>query len=384
MIASRCNRPFSLIRPQRLQPFSRNNKRWYHFENEGSKEQRGPTIAEVGITAFLIMIGGNMFMSHYRSRCLAELNYVTSLEHRDTDELLQTMERTGLAGRMRQSVEEELNKLVHKWHADHKYKGKIVTRDVTKPLFQSNPGRNVMQDLEEFALDPGRLSRRELYYVYNEVTKAGETKQQIFCRGTTLAMDIVTCLSTWMAYDEELDCRVHMGIRDQAERILYDIQPLLAPPSDQKSTIEVSGHSLGGAVAYILAAKLRKRGYKVTRVTSIGAPRFCASREGAGNIEAELPDDTLSIENDVDLVPFMPFFGYHVGNKLYLLNGSGKAAYIPSGKNADIDPQSWTDSVIINFFGRIHEIILAFNRPHRMSPYIEHIKASFCDDNNIR
>jgi hypothetical protein len=177
--------------------------------------------------------------------------------------------------------------------------------DVTQPLFQANPDRGILEDLEDFALDPWRLARRECYYLYYEITGTGEIKQHIFCRGTTIAVDILTCLSFWMTYDEELDCRVHLGFRNQAERILQDIQPA----SDQRSTIEVSGHSLGGAVAYIVAAKLQKRGYRVTRVTSVGAPRFCATPKGAKLLELTLPKDTLRIENDTDLVPFLPLFG---------------------------------------------------------------------------
>lgn len=384
MLVSHCRKNRS-VTSQMHRLRNHNNKRWSHFgEYEAAKEQRGPSIVEATLTVFLVAIGINGISDHYRSRRLTELKYVTSLEKRDTDELLQTMERTGLAGRMSQSVKEEMNEMICKWHVEHKFKGKLVLRDVTEPLFQSNPGRGMMEDLEDLALDPGRLSRREYYYMYNEITDFGETKQQIFCRGTTLAMDIVTCLSTWMTYDKELDCRVHMGFRDQAERILHNIQPLLAPASDEKSTIEVSGHSLGGAVACILAAKLQKRGYKVSRVTSIGAPRFCLSREAAEKIESQLPEDTLSIENDVDLVPFLPLFGYHVGSKLYLLHKSGKVAYIPATKDDSDGSLSWVDSTLINFYGRLHEIILAFNRPHRMPPYIDHLKNAFCNDSDER
>jgi triacylglycerol lipase len=122
-------------------------------------------------------------------------------------------------------------------------------------------------------------------------------RQQIFCRGTTLAIDVLSCLSFWMVYDEELGCRVHLGFRNQADRIFKDIQPLLAPTDDKRPTVEVSGHSLGGALTYLIAAKLRKRGYKVVRATSVGAPRLCATAAGASILESLLPRDNLRIEN---------------------------------------------------------------------------------------
>jgi hypothetical protein len=360
-------------------------RRWAHDQattDASTKKSRGTSVAEAGITAMLIGIAINTGMQHYRTQRLAELNYVTSLEQRETHELLQTMERTGLTGRKSHSVKEELND-IRQWHIDHNYKGGLVLRDVTQPLFQANPDRGMLEDLEDFALDPWMLARRECYYLYYEITGTGEIKQQIFCRGTTLAIDILTCLSFWMTYDEELDCRVHLGFRNQAERILQDIQPLLAPASDQRGTIEVSGHSLGGAVAYIVAAKLQKRGYRVTRVTSVGAPRFCATLKGAELVESTLPKDTLRIENDADLIPFLPLFGHNVGNKLYLIHKSGKVAYIPAIKHDD-DSQSWVDSTIVNFYCRIHEIVLALNRPHRMPPYIQHIKQVFSDEDDNR
>jgi pimeloyl-ACP methyl ester carboxylesterase len=213
-----------------------------------------------------------------------------------------------------------------------------------------------------------QLARRECYYLYYEITGNGEIKQQIFCRGTTLLIDILACLSFWMVYDKELECRVHLGFRNQADRILQDIEPLLSPASDKRTTVEVSGHSLGGAVAYIIAAKLRKRGYRVTRTTAVAAPRFCANESSAERIESLLPLDNLRIENEIDFVPFLPPFGHHVGNKLYLLDKSNKLFYVPRS-NTNL---SWLGSVFLNC--RVWEILSAMGKPHRVPYYISHIQ----------
>jgi hypothetical protein len=127
-------------------------------------------------------------------------------------------------------------------------------------------------------------------------------------------------------------------------------------------------------VAYLLAAKLKLRGYNVIQVTGVEAPRLCATRESALKLQKNLPTDTLRIENDVDPVPFLPPFGYSVGNKLYLVDSIRKAAYLPFySRSASADPidkknfKNWTDSVFIN--ARLWEIISKRGKSHRV-PYI--------------
>ena len=91
------------------------------------------------------------------------------------------------------------------------------TRDWLPSWFQRSAW-----SLEELLEDPMRLARRECYYVYYEIQPSGRLVQQVFCRGTTLKVDILTCLQAWTVYDEELQCRVHRGFRDQADRVLAD------------------------------------------------------------------------------------------------------------------------------------------------------------------
>jgi len=209
------------------------------------------------------------------------------------------------------------------------------------------------------------VGTKECYYLYYEIQPNGNIQQQLFCRGTTVAMDIITCLSMWMVYDEELDCRVHWGFRNQADRILEDVQPLLN--NDNRTTIEVAGHSLGGAVAYIIAAKLKKRGYtNVVKVTSLASPRFLC-----GSLQAQLlPPDTLRVESDADPATLLPPFGSSVGPKLLLLEDSGKIAYISNPSSS----LSWVDSFFINF--RIWELFSRVNRTHRVPHYLSHIQRS--------
>lgn len=324
----------------------------------------------VVLSAATVLCGAvSVYVRQWRRQKLDELLDHSSFDQpeqqvRTPADLIETMERTGLMGKpspmgkRAQSVKEELDS-IRQWHTDHGYKGGLVLRELSQPLYVDSPSSGTVEDLEEMALDPMRLARRECYYLYYEITGNGQIRQQIFCRGTTLTIDILTCLSFWMVRDAELGCRVHLGFRNQADRILEDILPLLAPVHDERTTIEVSGHSLGGAVAYIVAAKLRKRGYRVVRVTSVAAPRFCATAAGASKVEALLPEDNIRIENDTDIVPFLPPFGHHVGNKLYLIDESGEKAFVRSD-----DPVPWVDSVFVNF--RPLSLLMSRGNTHRL------------------
>jgi hypothetical protein len=199
--------------------------------------------------------------------------------------LIETTKRAGLIGSTR-SVKDELHAL-REWHASRGYNGGIVVRDLGRPLFSLNsldqrePDDGDGNACLNGVVDIVTSDQRECYYLYYEIHSNGEIQQQIFCRGTTLLADVLTCLQTWFVYDEELGCHVHYGFNEHANRIVEDVLPLLVPPNEKGgvgATVEVSGHSLGGAVAMLVSIKLRKRGYIVTRVTSIAGPRFCRVR----------------------------------------------------------------------------------------------------------
>eukprot|EP00603_Paraphysomonas_imperforata_P014080 CAMPEP_0114485680 /NCGR_PEP_ID=MMETSP0104-20121206/20077_1 /TAXON_ID=37642 ORGANISM="Paraphysomonas imperforata, Strain PA2" /NCGR_SAMPLE_ID=MMETSP0104 /ASSEMBLY_ACC=CAM_ASM_000202 /LENGTH=191 /DNA_ID=CAMNT_0001661813 /DNA_START=398 /DNA_END=973 /DNA_ORIENTATION=+ len=138
---------------------------------------------------------------------------------------------------------------------------------------------------------------RHCYYLYYERKSDGHMKQQVFCRGTTLFADVITNLKAAYVYDDELDCYIHMGFRDHANLLLADLEPLLTEPSNPRATVEMCGHSLGGVAAMIVAMKLRKRGHKVTRLTTFGSPRMCTNGSVEGLLSL-LPPDTLRVEDE--------------------------------------------------------------------------------------
>ena len=239
---------------------------------------------------------------------------------------------------------------------------------------------------EELWLDPMRLARRECYYLYYEIEPTGRHVQQIFCRGTTLGVDILTCLQAWTVYDEELKCRVHRGFRGQADRVVNDLLPLLAPPHDFRATVELAGHSLGGAVATLVSGKLRQRGYNVVRLTTVGEPAYVASYDDAKQLRQLLPADHLRVENDRDFVPFLPPTAAHVGDKLWFPNFYSHSTTslplpLPPPRYVVDSPECWwTESFWLNFCAP--EILTANGKPHRIPTYLARLDALIAQEDN--
>lgn len=174
---------------------------------------------------------------------------------------------------------------------------------------------------------------------------------------------------------------VHLGFREHAERLLRDVEPLLMRSSDNRGTIELSGHSLGGAVALIVALKLRKRGYNVAKVTTVGAPKLCDA-EAVKILAPMLPPDVLRVEYDRDIITFMPPTGCHLGDKLLFTTditedeesssntSAASARYLPSSLAES--ENKWTESFFLNCF--LFETFTNFPNAHRVMTYVEHLK----------
>ena len=347
-----------------MQQAFRRQTRSFVTQSIEKRQRRRTIVASTAMTAAVAWITLDSLQTRReRRQLLQELEPVTWEQHfpnRTWQDLLETIQRCGLMGGTR-SVKQDLDH-IREWHHAHGYKGGVVLRDLTQPV---GWGEEEEWSLQEIVEDPTRLNRRECYYMYYELSATGRVKQEIFCRGTTIWADLLTCLEAWMVYDEELDCRVHRGFRNQADRILRDLEPLLANRDDRRATINVCGHSLGAAVAFILAAKLRQRGYRVSQLTAIGLPRFCASPSDAAHIETLLPVDTVRVAHEFDFVSFLPPFGSFSGKKLWIVDDEPRLL--------SFDTDWWSDKVWFNFLA--WEILSANGVPHRIPTYLNALRA---------
>ncbi len=149
-----------------------------------------------------------------------------------------------------------------------------------------------------------------------------------------------------------------------------------------------------GAVAFLVAMKLKKRGYNVSKVTAVAGARFCDPKDVLVANDL-LPNDALRIEDDLDGVPFLPPWASGIGDKLWLVNkcdnmiGSSslpkesatlyQPKYVPRevlvlahGNDNDRQTLKWIDDCWTNI--RIPEIVRVINRTHRISSHKEKLQ----------
>src|SRR5215813_5351963 len=155
--------------------------------------------------------------------------------------------------------------------------------------------------------------------------------QFIAARGTANNENFSEDLNIAVREDRKVDIPVHSGF-DRAARSIYDdVKPYLKPGYKTY----VTGHSLGGAVAAILAIYMIEDGVAVDRVVTFGQPRFTTAN-GVKRLSS-LPLTRVVDENDiVPMVPpntliIDPRFGpyEHVGPEVILLN-ERYFVYLPS------------------------------------------------------
>lgn len=108
---------------------------------------------------------------------------------------------------------------------------------------------------------------------------------------------------------------VHAGFLREFEQIQGDVFDYVL--SNPKRVVRISGHSLGGAIATLLAVELAKDGFQVELVT-LGSPRV-GDREFRKTYEALQNIDHVRIVHQDDIVPRLPKLNYeHVCAPLHL------------------------------------------------------------------
>lgn len=371
--------------------------------NSKNQHQKTHKYAAYALAAVSAMSAVSIYTRHIRHEKVSSLTSAQDsglLSRYKALYIIETITRAGLMGSTK-SVREELD-LLRKYHIEHGYHGGLIVRDLSQPLFsfdEHNDAKSAIAEsdsqiwndegvrdtMKKTAVesDSGSIERnidmaqRECYYLYYEIKPNGHTKQEIFCRGTTLLVDVMTCLQSWFVYDEELGCHVHHGFKKHADRVVEDVLPLLAKPSDL-STVEVAGHSLGGAVAMLVAVKLKKRGYRVTNVLSVAGPRVCRGYNDRDILEGLLPKQTIRIENDLDIVPFLPPSGVSAGDKLWLVSDKGQEKIFLLPKAWLTDPiNSWAESVILNL--KLFETIWNQSKTHKIATHVTRLKKNLAD-----
>lgn len=160
--------------------------------------------------------------------------------------------------------------------------------------------------------------------------------------------------------------KVHSGFRRALDEIWFDLLPMI--PATNRALV-ITGHSLGGGLAVLTAARLEAQGHTVDAVYTYGAPRP-GLRDFAGAYTATLGSRTFRVINHIDLVTRVPLLVQnfrHVGRRMYF---DGR-------ENLHADAGAWhiaRDDVIARFkhFGRIEAAGIG---NHEISAYARLVEA---------
>jgi triacylglycerol lipase len=151
------------------------------------------------------------------------------------------------------------------------------------------------------------------------------TRTQIIAvRGTTNIENAMIDISLKLVLDQKTGIRLHDGFSFAAKQVYAELKPMLK--ADYK--INLTGHSLGGAVALILAIYLDVDQFNVEQVTTFGQPKV-TNIAGANKIQHI---NVIRVVTPLDLVPLVPLFDpldlsnvdvyWHAGQEVILLANS--------------------------------------------------------------
>lgn len=160
----------------------------------------------------------------------------------------------------------------------------------------------------------------------------------------------------------ELATRVHSGFHTGLDDLWEHVHPIVEAAA---KPVVLTGHSLGGALAVLAAARLHEAGHVIAAVHTYGQPRV-----GLGDFRAaygdRLDDVTYRFINHIDIVTRVPLLlqGYrHTGRRVYF--DAGGSPHVDAG----IWWVAWEDVKFrVTHFGRIRAAGLA---PHLMSAYVD-------------
>lgn len=187
--------------------------------------------------------------------------------------------------------------------------------------------------------------------------------QIIAVRGTSNVENAIVDVALKLTPDKRAGIRLHNGFSLAAQAIYAEIRPQLKADY----TISTTGHSLGGAVALILAMYLDVDNYTVGEVVTFGQPKVTnisgASRFRHLNItRVVMPDDLVPLVPPLDPVDINNIDIYwHPGKEVLLLPGTDYA--ILQGVNSMLRATKFTQQYLTE--DNINQ--------HKMSQYIQMI-----------
>ena len=194
---------------------------------------------------------------------------------------------------------------------------------------------DITNTLKKQAYQLTRYSNIPDYEVSYFLAKNDRTKRQVLSvRGTSNVENVIVNISLQLSHDKHTGIRLHQGFAKAAQHIFEEIKPQL----HKDYTIDTTGHSLGGAVALILAMYLDVNHYTIGQVVTFGQPKL-TNIIGAQKFKHLNVTRLVTLKDVVPLVPpfdptnlVLPFdptdinnldIYWHLGREILLLPGAG-------------------------------------------------------------
>lgn len=133
---------------------------------------------------------------------------------------------------------------------------------------------------------------------YALLTDSVKKQHIVVVRGTANVENAIVDMNIRLIADKQTGVRLHQGFLEASIPIFKKLKSTLNKDYDVITT----GHSLGGAVAVILAMQLKSDGFKVVDVVTFGQPKV-TNIEGANKFK-DL--NVIRIVQPKDLVPIVP------------------------------------------------------------------------------
>lgn len=191
-------------------------------------------------------------------------------------------------------------------------------------------------------------------------------------RGTDQVIDWVTNMT--VAQVPALGGRVHRGFLEALDGVWDVLFSRVQDLLDRGQTVWVTGHSLGGALATLAAARLQAEGIEPYITCTFGAPR-CFDPRAASEYLPRL----YRFINKGDLIPTvpptltLPFYRYrHTGSLSVVLDAErGATTSLKEAAQDVFDWLRWLFSPAIDWRKNVTQRLI----DHGMKTYIELIKA---------
>jgi len=180
------------------------------------------------------------------------------------------------------------------------------------------------------------------YLLTNDATRT----QIIAVRGTSNIDNAMVDIALQLMPDRHTGIDLHDGFAKAALAIYANIRPLIKPDY----IINTTGHSMGGAIALILAMHLNIDQYTIGQVVTFGQPKV-TNTNGSYKFQNL---NVIRVVTEKDLVPLVPPFDptnmnlqtiyWHLGQEIILL--AGNTYSILDGMNSMLRATKFTETML--------------------------------------